>query len=91
MVASTISEETDVTRRAKAVLGFCLISAAYLGVAAVALGTLVMSHCVLSDAQVALGQTCAQPADKLFWPGVVAAVGGWVLIQYLYLRWALRK
>lgn len=79
------------SRYAKAVFGFCLISAAYFLAAMSALSVLVMSHCVLSDAQIAAGQTCDQPADRFFGPAVIAALVGFVVVQWLYLRRALRK
>lgn len=77
-------------RYAKAGLGFCVISAAYISAAFFGLIMLVMSDCVLSNAQIAAGQVCSPPADRLFWPAVIAASIGFVLVQGLYLRWALR-
>ena len=70
---------------------FCLITAAYLLIATSGLSVLVMSHCVLSDAQIAAGQTCDQPADRFFWPAVLVALVGFVVVEGLLLLWALRK
>lgn len=76
---------------AKAVFGFCLISIAYGAATLLALSVLVMSHCVLSDAQIAAGETCVQPTDQFFWPIAAVAVIGFVGIQWIFLRWTLRK
>ena len=74
-----------------AAIGFCLITAACCTATVVVLGSLVMAHCVLSDAQIAAGETCTQPADLFFWPVLLAAVLGFVGLQWVFLRWALRK
>ncbi len=74
-----------------AAIGFCVITAAFYTAAVVVLGSLVMAHCVLSDAQIDAGVTCTQPADLFFWPTLIAAVVGFVGSQWVFLRWALRK
>lgn len=78
------------SRDARIGWSFCLISAAYLMIAMPGLSALVMSHCVLSDVQIAAGQTCDQPADRFFWPAVIAALVGFVVVQRLFLRWVVR-
>lgn len=74
-----------------AVVGFCVITAAYCTATVVVLGSLVMAHCVLSDAQIEAGETCTQPADLFFIPTVIVAVIVFVGVQWVFLRWALRK
>ena len=74
-----------------AVVGFSVITAAYCTATVVVLGSLVMAHCVLSDAQIEAGETCTQPADLFFIPTLIVAVIVFVGIQWVFLRWALRK
>lgn len=78
-------------RYVAAVVGFCAISAAYITATLLVPFVLVMSHCALSDAQIDAGEACTQPADLFFRPIVIAAVIGYVWLQWMFLRWALRK
>ena len=73
------------------VVGFCLISAAWITATMLVLFMLVMSHCSLSDAERASGATCTPPADLYFWPTAIMAVIGLVCVQWVFLRRALRK
>lgn len=75
----------------RAAFGFCVITAVFGIGTIVALGSMVMAHCVLSDAQIAAGETCTQPADLFYWPTLAAAVLAFGGIQWIFLRWALRK
>lgn len=74
-----------------AAIGFCVITAAFYTATVVVLGFLVMAHCVLSDVQIEAGETCTTPADLFFWPTLIVAVLGFVAIQWVFMRWALRK
>lgn len=72
-------------------VGFCVIAAGYWAATVVVLGSLVMAHCVLSDAQIDAGETCTPPTDLFFFPALFVAVIVFVAIQWVFLRWALRK
>lgn len=78
-------------RYLRAAIGFCVITAAFGTATVVVLGSLVMAHCVLSDAQIEAGETCTQLADLFFLPTLIVAVLGFVGIQWVFLRWALRR
>ncbi len=77
-------------RYLRAAIGFCVITAAYFAVAIGVLGSLVMAHCPLSDAQHAAGETCTPPADLFFLPTLIVAVIVFIGLQWMFLRWALR-
>lgn len=73
-----------------AAVGFCAIAAAYWTATVLVLSRMVMAHCLLDDVDIAAGKTCIQPANLLL-PTLIAAVIVFVVIQWVFLRWALRK
>ena len=81
---------TGMMRYLGAAVGFFVITAAYGTATVIVLGSMVMAHCVLDDAQIEAGETCIQPANLLL-PTLILAVIVFGGIQWLYLRWALRK
>jgi hypothetical protein len=80
-----------VTRFAVALIGTFLITAAYGFLAVALLGTIVMSHCVRSDIEIAQGKNCVQLADLAFWPVLVVEVVVFIAILTAFLMWALRR
>lgn len=79
------------TRYLGAAIGFCIITAAYCAATVGVLGSLVMAHCPLSDAQFEAGETCTPPADLFFLPVLIVAVIIFGGLQWVFLRWALRR
>lgn len=78
-------------RYVSAVIGFCAITLLYGAVTLFVLFVLVMSHCALSDAQIAAGETCTPLGDLYFKPAVATAVVGFVVVQTLFLRSVLGR
>jgi hypothetical protein len=78
-------------RLAVALIGSFLITTIYGFLAVTLLGLIVMSHCVLSDIEIAQGATCVQLADVALWSVLLIEIVVFVAILATFLRWALKQ
>jgi hypothetical protein len=78
-------------RLAVALIGSFLITTIYGLLAVTLLGMIVMSHCALSDIEIAQGATCVQLADIAFWPVLLVEVVVFIAILAGFLRWTLKR
>jgi hypothetical protein len=74
-----------------AAVGFCVISVAYGAVTGMVLGVVALADCILTDEQVDAGETCVALADVVFLPLLIAALLGFIAVQWAFLRAVLRK